>query len=133
MPARARASDHRRTVFAVGDEKQSIYGFQGAAPEQFAAMGATFRATRRSRRTALEPHSADRVVSHRRADPGGRRSRVRRPARVRGLTASGEAVRHAANRIGMAGRIEIWDTEKPEKAADAPIWRRSKSRRRNRR
>ena len=30
--------DVNRTVFAVGDEKQSIYGFQGAAPEQFAVM-----------------------------------------------------------------------------------------------
>ncbi len=27
-----------RTVFAVGDEKQSIYSFQGADPRQFAAM-----------------------------------------------------------------------------------------------
>ena len=27
-----------RSVFAVGDEKQSIYGFQGAAPEKFAEM-----------------------------------------------------------------------------------------------
>ena len=27
-----------RTVFAVGDEKQSIFSFQGAAPEQFAEM-----------------------------------------------------------------------------------------------
>jgi ATP-dependent helicase/nuclease subunit A len=28
----------KRTIFAVGDEKQSIYGFQRAAPEQFGAM-----------------------------------------------------------------------------------------------
>ncbi|WP_175868363.1 double-strand break repair helicase AddA [Bartonella gabonensis] len=28
-----------RTLFAVGDEKQSIYSFQGAAPENFAANG----------------------------------------------------------------------------------------------
>ena len=26
-----------RTVFAVGDEKQSIFSFQGAAPREFAA------------------------------------------------------------------------------------------------
>lgn len=30
------ASAFPRTLFAVGDEKQSIFGFQGAAPEQFA-------------------------------------------------------------------------------------------------
>ena len=28
----------RRTIFAVGDEKQSIFSFQGAAPREFAAM-----------------------------------------------------------------------------------------------
>ena len=32
--ARARG----RTFFAVGDEKQSIYSFQGAEPEMFAEM-----------------------------------------------------------------------------------------------
>ena len=32
------AREGRRTVFAVGDEKQSIYGFQGAAPEKFEQM-----------------------------------------------------------------------------------------------
>lgn len=35
--------DVRRTIFAVGDEKQSIYSFQRAAPEKFAAMRALFR------------------------------------------------------------------------------------------
>jgi len=32
-----------RTIFAVGDEKQSIYSFQGAAPEQFLAEEGAFR------------------------------------------------------------------------------------------
>ncbi|MGI9408135.1 MAG: UvrD-helicase domain-containing protein, partial [Hyphomicrobiaceae bacterium] len=32
-------SEKVRTLFAVGDEKQSIYGFQGARPEMFAEMG----------------------------------------------------------------------------------------------
>jgi ATP-dependent helicase/nuclease subunit A len=32
-----------RTVFAVGDEKQSIYSFQDAAPKEFAAMQRHFR------------------------------------------------------------------------------------------
>ena len=33
------ARDVVRTLFAVGDEKQSIYGFQGAAPNMFAGTG----------------------------------------------------------------------------------------------
>src|SRR5690606_15087325 len=35
--AGAGASPRPRSVFAVGDEKQSIYSFQGAAPERFLA------------------------------------------------------------------------------------------------
>jgi ATP-dependent helicase/nuclease subunit A len=31
-----------RTIFAVGDEKQSIFSFQGAAPREFDAMRRTF-------------------------------------------------------------------------------------------
>lgn len=41
-PADARTDP--RTVFAVGDEKQSIYSFQGAAPERFVAEAAAFQA-----------------------------------------------------------------------------------------
>ena len=33
------ASDTLRTLFAVGDEKQSIYSFQGADPSRFGAVG----------------------------------------------------------------------------------------------
>jgi len=36
------AADRPRTVFAVGDGKQSIYSFQGAAPELFQATGDAF-------------------------------------------------------------------------------------------
>ena len=34
--AGAGAHDRKRTIFAVGDEKQSIFSFQGAAPREFA-------------------------------------------------------------------------------------------------
>jgi len=36
------ASETNRTLFAVGDEKQSIYSFQGAAPENFAKSAVDF-------------------------------------------------------------------------------------------
>ena len=38
------AREVARTLFAVGDEKQSIYSFQGAAPTMFAAHGRGVRA-----------------------------------------------------------------------------------------
>ena len=46
------AREVTRTLFAVGDEKQSIYGFQGAAPHMFADVGKAFAEQRRPGRPA---------------------------------------------------------------------------------
>ena len=40
--AGAGARSVKRTIFAVGDEKQSIYSFQNAAPREFGAVGRNF-------------------------------------------------------------------------------------------
>ena len=65
-PAPARASE-ARTLFAVGDEKQSIYGFQGAAPEHVRRDGrGVRRACARAARTAVAARAARPVVPHRR-------------------------------------------------------------------
>ncbi|RPI44768.1 MAG: double-strand break repair helicase AddA, partial [Hyphomicrobiaceae bacterium] len=48
------ARDQARTLFAVGDEKQSIYGFQGAAPSMFAAAGNSFAAAARQAKRAWQ-------------------------------------------------------------------------------
>ncbi len=37
------ASEKLRTLFAVGDEKQSIYSFQGANPARFGEVGRAFK------------------------------------------------------------------------------------------
>jgi ATP-dependent helicase/nuclease subunit A len=116
------AQEAARTLFAVGDEKQSIYGFQGAAPRLFAAMGALFeqRARAAGRRLHMLPltrsfrstepvlSSVDRVFS----GDGG----------PRGVTSSGTATRHEAHRIGQAGLVEMWDTETAQKAEPGDVW-----------
>ncbi|MFA5955278.1 double-strand break repair helicase AddA [Hyphomicrobium sp.] len=111
-----------RTVFAVGDEKQSIYSFQGAAPEKFAEMGQRFsdlaqNAQRTWKRVPL-------TLSFRTVAPV--LSAVDRvfldSVRTPGLTADSGSISHVANRIGHAGLVEIWDTEKPEDAVDADPW-----------
>ena len=43
----------RRTIFAVGDEKQSIFSFQGAAPHEFAASRRHFERAHRDARMAF--------------------------------------------------------------------------------
>ena len=64
-PAPARADATKRTMFAVGDEKQSIFSFQGAAPRAVRrhdarASSATSRRreARFARRAAARPRSA---------------------------------------------------------------------------
>ncbi len=39
-----------------------------------------------------------------------------------GVTAGARVVRHAANRLGAAGLVEIWETEKPDPTSQAEIW-----------
>jgi ATP-dependent helicase/nuclease subunit A len=111
-----------RTLFAVGDEKQSIYSFQGAAPKMFAEMGQKFaELTQRSgqpwRRIPLDLSfrtvapvlaSVDRVFAD--------------PARTPGITAEAAIIHHAVHRLGHAGRVEIWPTETHAEAEDADVW-----------
>jgi ATP-dependent helicase/nuclease subunit A len=97
-----------RTLFTVGDEKQSIYSFQGARPERFAS---------------------ERRRAHERADAG---RKVFKPLQLhlsfrstedvlsavdqifsvegnrRGLSAEGSDVIHQSHRIGQAGAVDLW-------------------------
>jgi ATP-dependent helicase/nuclease subunit A len=116
------ASDVLRTVFAVGDEKQSIYSFQGAAPERFGRAGERFaglagtvgqdwakvplRLSFRTVQPLLE--AVDRVFSDARRTPG--------------VNVSGDAIRHTALRIGEAGLFEIWPTVVPQDGEAAPAF-----------
>lgn len=116
------ARENARTLFAVGDEKQSIYSFQGAAPEKFAEMGALFeemaaRAGQTWRRIPLNLsfrtvapilEGVDRVFADDRRTPG--------------LTSGAEAIAHLARRFDQAGLIEIWDTEKTAATEAADAW-----------
>jgi ATP-dependent helicase/nuclease subunit A len=102
------AREVARTLFAVGDEKQSIYSFQGAAPAMFAETGKGFAARAAEARLpwrrvpltlsfrAVEPLLAavDRIFADRGRTPG--------------VTASDDPIRHVADRAGHAGLIEVW-------------------------
>jgi ATP-dependent helicase/nuclease subunit A len=120
----ARAGD-ARTVFAVGDEKQSIYGFQGAAPELFAEMGRRFAELAKA--AAQRWSSIPLTLSFRSAAPvleAVDRVFAAGPGRV-GVAAPGAIVRHVANRIGQAGLVEIWETEKPVEESPREVFRPS--------
>jgi ATP-dependent helicase/nuclease subunit A len=112
-----------RTLFAVGDEKQSIYGFQGAAPEMFDAMGRAFAAQanaagRAMKRVPLNVSFRTTVpvlaaVDYVFADRG----------RTPGLTARDEPIHHVAHRALAAGLVELWPIETADAAPVADPWR----------
>ncbi len=112
--AGAAAREDVRTVFAVGDEKQSIYGFQGAEPKKFAEMGNLFE--RQALAAQLEWHRIPLTLSFRSTAPvlNGVDHVFGEEDALKGLTADETQVKHFAFRDGQSGLIEIWDTEKPE-------------------
>ncbi|RWP34868.1 double-strand break repair helicase AddA [Mesorhizobium sp.] len=103
----ARDNVHR-TVFAVGDEKQSIYSFQGAAPDSFADSRLLFSAKVRDANAAFADlkltwsfrstedvlAAVDRVF----ADPVVRR----------GISHDPEPLTHKAIRSDAPGYVEVW-------------------------
>ncbi|MGH6762172.1 MAG: double-strand break repair helicase AddA [Phyllobacterium sp.] len=115
------ARNVRRTLFAVGDEKQSIYSFQGALPEEFAGVG---RATRSKAEDAeLTFENVKLNFSFR--STGDVLSAVDKvfsqPAAYRGM--GGETV-HDAIRSADPGEVEIWDVLASETVEEEEDWRK---------
>ena len=110
----------RRTIFAVGDPKQSIFSFQGADPDAFVAMREHFRSRIDAAAQKLEEvdlHHSFRSV-HCILDCVDRV--FAQPPASDGVADTG-AVRHLLSRQGHAGLIELWPAAKaPEAEAPAP-------------
>jgi len=111
-----------RTVFAVGDEKQSIYSFQGADPKMFADAGLRF--ARLAQQAGLTWKPIELTMSFRTVAPilAGVDIVFADPQRTPGLTTGGPPPKHDAIRVGHAGLVEIWPTEKPDDRTAADPW-----------
>jgi ATP-dependent helicase/nuclease subunit A len=111
----------RRTVFAVGDVKQSIYSFQGARPQAFLDTYNDFRrrAEAVGERLAQVPlemsfrsapavlQLVDAVFAEDAAKPG---------------VVDDKPLHHKAKRRDEAGRIELWPPFKPDPRAQSEPW-----------
>lgn len=111
----------KRTVFAVGDKKQSIYSFQGADPREFAKMERHFAAMLKEannfvginlevsfRSTAAVLDVVNQVFAN-------------APAR-QGVVEENEDITHIPFRVGEAGKIELWKLTEPEDGENVDIW-----------
>lgn len=118
----AREPETRRSIFAVGDEKQSIYSFQGADAaglgryahsfaRQIAAAEQRFEVVPLNvsfRSTAPVLSLVDAVFAE-------------GPAR-RGVVAEGAVLEHRADRAGDAGLVELWPPLARPEAATLEAW-----------
>ncbi len=118
----ARDGERLRTVFAVGDVKQSIYSFQGADPAGFGEWQARFRRKVEGLDQGFASVSLD--VSFRSTAPvlalvdavfaaGPARDGVVRP---------GETLRHMPNRTGQAGLVELWPLLRKQATPKPDAW-----------
>ena len=111
-----------RTIFAVGDVKQSIYGFQGADATGFGRWKAHFAG--RCAAISSELRDVQLKVSFRSTAPvlqlvdavfaAG-------PARA-GVVEEGAELLHRPDRIGQAGAVELWPMLEADSAEPPPPW-----------
>ncbi|MGC2415380.1 MAG: UvrD-helicase domain-containing protein, partial [Stellaceae bacterium] len=107
-----------RTVFAVGDAKQSIYSFQRADPRAFVEMRAHFQARVTAAKQVWRVVPLE--ISFRAAAPllQAVDAVFQDAAAADGVALDGTAIRHVASRAGQAGLVELWPAVLPQ--ADAP-------------
>jgi ATP-dependent helicase/nuclease subunit A len=120
--AGARREGLSRTVFAVGDEKQSIFSFQGADPREFDLNRKYFLELARGAEQHLieapliqSRRSAPEILSFVDAVFADEAARA-------GLTSSGSQIEHEAFRAKAKGRVELWPTFKPSKEEERDPW-----------
>jgi ATP-dependent helicase/nuclease subunit A len=111
-----------RTIFAVGDEKQSIFSFQGAAPREFDQMRRTF--ARQCAAIDRELHYVPFRHSFRSgANVLGAVDEVfGQPEAYSGLAAEPVKTVHEFLPGMPPGLVELWETTKPKDKREIEAW-----------
>lgn len=118
----AGARDGKRTVFAVGDRKQSIYSFQGADPDAFDHWHRILG--QRVRQAGAKWHDVTLDVSFRSTAPVLQLvdAVFDDPDAREGVLEPGAVLRHFAHRAEHAGRVELWPLVAADPADPLEPW-----------
>ena len=116
------ARDITRTVFAVGDEKQSIYSFQGAAPDSFHDSRTLFAANARGGGAAF----SDLKLTWSFRSTGDVLAAVDRvfadEAVRRGISHDPDPLDHKPIRNDAPGYVEVWPSLGAEQVEEPDDW-----------
>lgn len=114
------ASEQDRSIFTVGDEKQSIYSFQRASPKAFHEMQAHFeqKVKESGKKWDLVPMQESFRSS--RAVLGLVDAVFADPAQRQGLSKS--EIEHIAHRAGQEGLAELWPLFESDQAEPPSLW-----------
>jgi ATP-dependent helicase/nuclease subunit A len=115
-------ADIVRTVFAVGDTKQSIFSFQHADPEEFRRMRDHFAGKVMESGGTWRPVDLDMSFRSTESVLGAVDRVFARPEAARGVVEPGAALEHFAFREGHAGRVEVWPTIAPRERDEETPW-----------
>lgn len=108
--------DTQRTIFVVGDQKQSIYSFQGADPDAFEAMRHHFSQAlahvgqRLETRDLLHSFRSSKAILDLVDNT------------FTGVRGMGDQVRHLAFKQGLPGRVDLWSWEPKSDGAEDKDW-----------
>ena len=112
------SSENTRTVFAVGDRKQSIYSFQGADPDKFDEMRNHFDAlTPDFKKINLEVSFRSAPAILEAVNQLFKDNNV-----SKGVASSGETIHHRAFREGEGGEVEFWEMIEPDETKEKDDW-----------
>ena len=111
-------ADETRTIFVVGDKKQSIYSFQGADPAGFDRLRAHFSARLEE---AGEPFQSMDLKHSFRSAPAILRLVDAVAARA-GRPGVGPDVGHLAFHGDKPGRVDLWPVVETTRGGETPDW-----------
>lgn len=112
------AQDRLRTIFVVGDKKQSIYSFQGADPDGFDRMKAQFRTGLAEGPTPL----ADLQLEYSFRSSQAILSLVDACFPPHDRAGLGLEMLHRAFRTDLPGRVDLWPAIAANPDPDPPHW-----------
>ena len=116
------AREVRRTVFAVGDVKQSIFSFQGADPDAFVSHRDRFGAHITAAGETWRPVELNISFRSTRAVLNTVDAVFRRIEASRGVAIDGRPIIHRAWRHRDGGSVEIWPPIEPSVSLDPSPW-----------